>query len=407
MIAAASTAHPSVLACHGAAIGNVTTEGYPGARYHGGCEIVDEVERLAVERARTLFRAQYANVQPHSATTANEAVLFSLLRPGAVLLGLDLDAGGHLTHGAKASVTGRVFQAAGYGVDESGLLSYDRIQAQARQVRPEVIICGASAYPRLIDFRRFRQIADEVGAYLIADISHVAGLVAAGLHPNPVDHAHITTTSTYKQLCGPRGGLILMGRDASTPVAGTGRTLAETIDRAVFPFFQGTPDLAGIAAKAAALARAATPAFARMAERIVADAAALVRHLSAAGYQVVTGGTDNHMVVLNLVDTGLTGLIAQRALEECDIVVNKNRIPGDRKGAHVTSGLRLGTNSLALRGLDAPDMKLCAELVHYVLTAVRATSDRDYVLDDVVRQPVRDEVHRLCGKFPFPGPSEL
>jgi len=247
LVAASSVADPSVLACSGAVLNNVTTEGYPGARYHGGCTFADEIERLAVERAKQVFGAAYANVQPHSGSSANHIVIFSLLRPGDRILGLDLDSGGHLTHGSRASVVGQYFETKGYGLDEDGFLDYDRIRALAHEFRPKLLIGGSSAYPRAIDFRRLREIADEVGAFFLADISHVAGLVAAGLHPSPVDHAHFTTTSTYKQLYGPRGGLILIGRDHDRPLP-NGRTLAEAVQSATFPFYQGTPNLGAVAA---------------------------------------------------------------------------------------------------------------------------------------------------------------
>lgn len=240
MVAAASVADPSVLVCEASAAGNVTTEGYPGARYHAGCDVVDAVERLAVDRAKAAFGARYANVQPHSGSTANQVVLCSLLDPGDTVLGMGLKAGGHLTHGAAASMSGRFFTPVRYGLDGDGLIDYDAMAELARRHRPRLIFCGASAYPRAIDFGRFREVADEVGAYLVADISHIAGLVATGQHPSPVDVAHVTTTSTYKQLYGPRGGLILLGRDAETPTA-SGKPLAAAIQDAVFPYLQGTP----------------------------------------------------------------------------------------------------------------------------------------------------------------------
>lgn len=401
LVAASSVADPSVLACAGAVLNNVTTEGYPGARYHGGCAFADEVERLAIERAKQVFGARYANVQPHSGSSANHIVIFSLLRPGDRILGLDLDSGGHLTHGSRASVVGQYFETLGYGLDGEGFLDYERIRALAREFRPKLLIGGSSAYPRAIDFRRLREIADEVGAYLLADISHIAGLVAAGLHPSPVDHAHFTTTSTYKQLYGPRGGLILIGRDHDARLP-NGRTLAEAVQSATFPFYQGTPILGAVAAKARALAEVATPEFRARMVRVVTGASALAAALGEAGYTVLTGGTDNHMVVLDLDPTGLTGVVAERALEECNVVVNKNRIPGDRRSPLVTSGLRLGTNHTALRGMGEREMPACAEVLDRVLAAVRATGDRSYHLPDGVRAAVRDEVRRLCERFPIP-----
>ncbi|MFB7468608.1 serine hydroxymethyltransferase [Streptomyces sp. NPDC056224] len=402
MVAASSSADPSVLACAGATISNVTTEGYPGARYHAGCELVDEVERLAVARARSLFGAQYANVQPHSGSTANQIVLCTLMKPGDTLLGMELSAGGHLTHGSPASVSGRFFHAVGYGTDADGMLDYEQVAELARTHRPKVIVCGASAYPRTVDFPRFRQIADEVGAFLLADISHIAGLVAAGLHPSPVDHAHVTTTSTYKQLYGPRGGLILLGRDAGLPLPGTRRTLAQAISHGTFPFLQGTPDLGAVAAKARAFDIAAQPEFRALAQRVVSDSRELADAFTGLGHTLVTGGTDNHMVLLNVGPRGLTGAIAESALADCGIVVNRNRIPDDPYGPRVTSGIRFGTNTLALRAMGPAEMRRCAALIDRVLTAVVPRGERDFTLDPAVRAEVRGEVTRLCREFPLP-----
>ncbi|KAA0910136.1 serine hydroxymethyltransferase, partial [Streptomyces apricus] len=381
MIASASVADPSVLAAGGAALSNVTAEGYPAARYHPGAARFDAVERLAIARAKDLFAARYANVQPHSCSSANLAVLSALLPPGGTLLGLDLDAGGHLTHGSPASVTGRHFTAVHYGLDRTGRIDYAQVADLARRHRPGVLIAGASAYPRTVDFERFRAIADSVGAYLLADISHIAGLVATGKHPSPIDAAHITTTSTYKQLGGPRGGLILSGADHRTP-GPDGRTpLSRLMQRAVFPQSQGTPSPATIAAKARAFSLAASPQFKDAAQLIVDNAAALAAELSALGYRVLTGGTDNHMVLLDIIDRGLTGVVAERALEQCAILANRNRIPGDTKPPLVTSGLRLGTNILAQRGMGPLQMRECAHLLHAVVTATTALSDTEYLID--------------------------
>jgi glycine hydroxymethyltransferase len=403
MVAASSVADPSVLACMGTAISNVTTEGYPGARFHAGCEFVDEIERLAVDRAKELFGARYANVQPHSGSSANEIVMFSVLRPGETILGMDMECGGHLTHGAARSVSGQYFRAIAYGLDADGRIDLEQVRSLALEHRPKLIVTGASCYPRAIDFGRFRAIADEVGALVLADISHIAGLVAAGEHPSPIDEAHFTTTSTYKQLYGPRGGLILMGRDFDRAAPTGKQTLASLIQKAVFPFFQGTPDLGAIAAKARALGLALTPEFREMARRIVSDAAVLAAGLRDKGYRVLTGGTDNHMIVVDLSPSGLTGVIAERALEECQIIVNKNRIPGDTKPPGVASGMRLGSNSLAARGISAAEMPLCADLIHRVLRSVRPEGDRDYELSPSVRREVRAEVERLCQSHPIPG----
>uniref|UniRef100_A0AAU2VG30 Probable serine hydroxymethyltransferase n=1 Tax=Streptomyces sp. NBC_00003 TaxID=2903608 RepID=A0AAU2VG30_9ACTN len=403
MIASASVADPSVLAAGGAALSNVTAEGYPGARYHPGAARFDEVELLAIERAKDLFGAQYANVQPHSCSSANLAVLTALIPPGGTLLGLDLDAGGHLTHGSPASVTGRHFHAVHYGLDASGRIDYGQVAELAHEHQPKVLIAGASAYPRTVDFDRFRAIADSVGAYLLADISHIAGLVVAGEHPSPVDAAHITTTSTYKQLGGPRGGLILSGKDHRTP-GPDGRTpLSRLMQRAVFPQSQGTPSPATIAAKARAFSLAAGPEFQATARRIVENAAALAAELSALGYRVLTGGTDNHMVLLDIIERGLTGVVAERALEQCGILANRNRIPGDTKPPLVTSGLRLGTNILAQRGMGPEQMRSCAGLLHTVITATTPLSDTDYLIDPVRVARIRQDVAALCARHPLSG----
>ncbi|WKV75489.1 serine hydroxymethyltransferase [Streptomyces sp. PCS3-D2] len=399
MVAASSVADPSVLACEGSALGNLTAEGYPGNRYHAGCGIADDIERLAIERACAAFGAQDAIVQPHSGSSANLAVITALLSPGDSLLGLDLDCGGHLTHGSPASVTGRYYRAHGYRVTPEGLLDYDQIREMALKHRPKLIVCGASAYPRSIDFARFREIADEANAYLLADISHIAGLVAAGLHQSPVDHAHVTTTSTYKQLYGPRGGLILLGREARRPGPERG-TLAATLRRAVFPFTQGTPDLASVAAKARALAFVASPDFAEVAKRLADGAQAIAERLLDRGFRLVTGGTDTHMVLLDLRGSGVTGDVAEEALEACGIVVNRNRVPGDTTPVRVTGGLRLGTNTLAARGMDRTVAAECADLVADVLTALAAPGGS---LPDDLRDRVRTRVGELCAAHPLPG----
>ena len=404
LVAASSVMDPSVLACTASVAGNVTAEGYPGARFHAGCEVIDEIESLAIDRARAAFGATYANVQAHSATTANEVVMFSLLRPGDTLLGMDLSAGGHLTHGAKVSVSGRCFNAIGYGVTSEGAIDYDQARELALAHRPKLIICGTTAFPRTIDFARFRQIADEVGAWLLADITHIAGLVAAGLHPSPIDHAHITTTCTHKQLYGPRGGLILLGKDRDMPTPdGLGRTLAESMQKGVFPLFQGAPVLNVIAAKARALARLTTPEFHTLARRIVEDAKALALYFAAHGYKVISGGTDNHLVILDVHQSaGVTGIVAERALESCHIVVNKNRIPGDTRSPVITSGVRLGTNSVALREMGPQEMEECAALVCRALAAVRPRGEREYELDGAVREGVIARVRELCLRHPVP-----
>jgi len=402
MVAASSVADPSVLLCEAMVTSNVTTEGYPGARFHAGCKVIDEIEQMAIERARIAFHAQYANVQPHSGTSANEAVLFALLKPGDTILGLDLNSGGHLTHGAKASLSGQYFHSVGYGLTSSGFIDYDQVADLAQQFRPKLIICGASAYPRTIHFDVFRQIADAVGAFLLADISHIAGLVVTGEHPSPIDSAHFTTTSTYKQLYGPRGGLILIGKDAQSPAPDGRGTLADLIQRAVFPSFQGTPRINTIAAKARALAMVTTPSFKMLTQHIVRNARSLAQALLEKDYHVLTGGSDNHMVLVEVLSKGLTGVVAERALEECNMIVNKNRIPGDKKPATVTSGIRLGTNILALRGMRESEMLECSMLVDQVLSAITVNGEKSYELPAALREKTRAYVKELCRRFPLP-----
>ncbi len=403
LVASCSPVDPSVLASQASAAVNVTAEGYPGRRYHAGCEDIDGIEQLAIDRAMRAFGARYANVQPHSATTANYAVLSSLLEPGDTMLGMALDKGGHLTHGSPAAYAGRYFTAIGYGLDDAGLIDYDEVARLAREHRPKLIVCGATAYPRLIDFARFRRIADEVGAYLLADISHTAGLVITGRHPSPIDHAHLTTTCTHKQLYGPRGGLILIGRDADAPAPRGKGTLAQWVQRTIFPYFQGAPVLNAIAAKARALDIAAGPEFDETIGRIVSTARSMAATLTELGHDVVSGGTDNHIVLIDLTKWGMTGLVAELALEECHIVVNKNRVPRDTTPALVTAGLRIGTNSIARRGMGEEEAAECAELVDLVLAAVRPLGDREYRLPSAVRDLARDRVAQLCQDHPLPG----
>jgi glycine hydroxymethyltransferase len=407
MVASSSIVDPSVLACMGAVPVNVTAEGYPGKRYHSGCAVIDGIEQLAINRAKAVFHAQFANVQPHSASAANYIVMTSLLKPGATILGMELQYGGHLTHGSKASLSGQYFNALGYGLDPAGMIDYEQVARLAHQHRPQLIICGTTSYPRVIDFQRFRAIADAVDAYLLADISHISALVIAGLHPSPIDHAHFTTTCTHKQLYGPRGGLILIGRDHTTISPDRKRTLAELVQRGVFPFLQGAPIMNEIAAKARALANAQRPAFTALAERIMADAAALAQSFTERGYRVVSGGTSNHLVILDVTTHGLTGSVAERALEESGIIVNKNRIPGDTLSALVTSGVRLGTNTLAYRGMGAGEMARCAELIDQVLKAIEVGDGQGYALDPAVKAAVRAAVQVLCERFPIPAYPRL
>ena len=402
MVAASSVVDPSVLICGSMVPMNVTAEGYPNARFHAGCRVIDKIEQLAIDRAKAAFGARYANVQAHSATTANQIVMCSMLKAGDTLLGMELSNGGHLTHGSKASISGQYFNAIGYGLHENGAIDYEQVRRLAHEHKPGLIICGTTSYPRVIDFKKFRAIADEVGAYLLADITHIAGLVVAGEHPSPLDHAHFTTTCTHKQLYGPRAALILMGKDFDRLAADGKTTLSEKLQKAVFPFFQGAPHLHTISGMARALGMVVRPEFKKLAKIIVDDARGLAKNFIDLGYRVITGGTDNHLVVIDVLEKGLTGIVAERALEDCGIVVNKNRIPGDQKSPTITSGIRIGTNSLARREMTPSDMAACAQLVHRVLAATRPVNEREYVIDETAANAVRAEVKELCRRFPIP-----
>ncbi len=403
LVASCSPVTPAALLAEGSFFANVTAEGYPGRRFHAGCVNVDKVEELAIERAKQAFGARYANVQPHSASTANQVVMNSLLKPGDPILGLDLDAGGHLSHGASVNISGRIFDAHSYGLGSDGLIDYEEVRAQAHRHRPRLIVAGTTAYPRTLDWAAFRTIADEVGAYLLADITHIAGLVVAGLHPSPMAHAHVVTTCTHKQLYGPRGGLILLGDSADT-VLPNGRTLKQTLQSGIFPLIQGAPVVNSIAAKAYALGAATTPAFNATIHRVRSLAAALAEQLTGQGVRVISGGTDNHIVVADVLTSfGITGVNAEKALEQCGILVNKNRIVGDVHSARVTSGVRFGSNSMAARGLDVSDVAEVTDLVLEVLTAAENTSNTTYALDPAVQARVQERVRTICHRRPIAG----
>ncbi len=405
LIAAENHCSRAVLAALGSVVQNKTTEGFVGARFHGGCEIVDTLETLAIERARQAFGAQYANVQPHSGTGANQIVLTAILETGDRILSLAMDQGGHVSHGANVAFAGKFFEVEQYRVDPATFrLDYNTIRAQALQFRPKLIICGASAYSRIIDFAAYRRIADEVGAYLLADISHISGLVVAGAHPSPVDHAHFTTTSTYKP-GGPRGGLILMGKDFDAPiqVGSKSMPLWERIEKMTFPGFQGTPYLNNIAAKAVFFKEMLTPEYKRRQFRIVENAQVLAEAFDRLGYDILTGGTDNHMFCINVghFREGLTGAIAQHCLEDCGIIVNMNRLPYDPHSARITSGMRLGTPIVTRNGMGQAHMQTIATLIDRVLTQVEPLGGRDYRLDDRLRLETRQQVEDLCARFPI------
>jgi len=405
LVAAENRCSRAVLAALGSVIQNKTAEGFAGARLHGGCEVIDKIERLAVDRAKQAFGAKYANVQPHSGTSANQIILTAVLERGDKLLSMGVNHGGHFSHGAKVSFTSKFFDVQNYYVDKNSfLLDYESIRQMARKFRPKLIICGASAYSRMIDFKEFREIADEVGAYLLADISHISGLVIAGVHPSPIDYAHFTTTSTYK-MGGPRGGLILMGRDYDlrAKLSGKETPLYEHIDRATFPGAQGTPYLNHIAAKAVFFKETLSKEYKARQLKIVENARALAGNLVRLGYDVLTGGTDNHLI---LVDVGnfrdsLTGLAAQKALEECGIIVDMIRLPYDKKGPTIPGGVRLGTPIVTRNGMAEREMDSISGLMDTVLKAVEIISDTEYRIDKSLSSKVKDKVKELCRKFPM------
>jgi len=401
LVASSGGTDPSVMACLGTSIINVTAEGYPGRRYHAGCRYVDEVEQLAIDRARSVFSARYVNVQPHCASFANHIVMHAMLKPGDTILGMALDQGGHLTHGAPVNLSGKLFKVASYGLNERGLIDYEQMRKLALVHHPRLIVCGTTSYARTIDFERIRRIADEVGAYVLADVTHIAGLIAAGLHPTPIDAAHFTTTCTFKQLFGPRGGLIMMGRDADTTGHGEQRTLSQMVQSAVFPLVQGSPEVHAIAGKARAMGRLLEPEFKQLAHRIRDNARTLAACFQKLGHEVVSGGTDNHIVLIRLRST-LSGEAGARALEACDILANKNKVPGDSRSAMTASGLRFGSNTVALRGMGAQQMEICAGLIDRVLAHTSIQESGGVHTDESVRREVAHEVHLLCRQFPFP-----
>ena len=381
MIASENYASRAVMEAQASVLTNKYAEGYPAARYYGGCEHVDRIEMLAVERARRLFRASYANVQPHSGSQANMAAYLAFLQPGDTILGMDLAHGGHLTHGSPVSFSGQVYRAVPYGVDpDTHRIDYEQVRELALKHRPRMIIAGASAYPRIIDFRRFHEIAREAGAVLLADMAHIAGLVAAELHPSPVGWADVVTSTTHKTLRGPRGGLILSEEEH-----------ARRLDKGVFPGTQGGPLMHVIAAKAVSFREALDPAFGTYQRQVVANARTLADALTSSGYRLVSGGTDNHLLLVDLGPDGMSGAEAERALGRAGIVANKNAVPFDKKGPRVTSGLRLGTPALTTRGMKEPEMEAVADLIAKGLSRPE---------DEATLDGIRNEVERLCERFP-------
>ncbi|ABI65829.1 MULTISPECIES: serine hydroxymethyltransferase [Maricaulis] len=388
LIASENIVSRAVLEAQGSPLTNKYAEGYPGRRYYGGCEYVDVVETLAIERAKALFGAQYANVQPNSGSQANQGVFLALLKPGDTILGMSLDAGGHLTHGARPNMSGKWFKAESYGVRESDArIDYDAVRAKAIEVKPQLIIAGGSAYPREIDFAEFRKIADEVGAYLMVDMAHVAGLVAGGVYPNPMPHAHVCTTTTHKTLRGPRGGMIL----SNDP------DLGKKFNSAIFPGLQGGPLMHVIAGKAVAFGEALQPEFKDYVTRVVANCQALSKAITDGGYAIVSGGTDSHLALVDLRPKGLKGNSAEQALERAFITCNKNGVPFDPEKPTVTSGLRVGSPAATTRGFGVAEFTLVGELMVRVLDALVDQPDGDAE----VEAEVREQVKALTARFPI------
>jgi len=382
LIASENYASRAVMEATASVMTNKYAEGYPKKRYYGGCDYVDIVERLAIERARKLFRSEYANVQPHSGSQANMAVYFSFLKPGDTILGMDLSHGGHLTHGSPANFSGNFFKVVSYGLHaKSQLIDYDQVEDLAKKHKPKMVVAGASAYPRVIDFHRFREIASRVGAYFMADIAHIAGLVVAELHPSPVNEADFITSTTHKTLRGPRGGLIL-----------SEEKYGPSLDKGLFPGIQGGPLMHIIAAKAVCFGEALRPEFRHYQQQVVRNARTLAEELAGTGFDLISGGTDNHLLLIDLSARGLSGLEAERALGAAGLVVNKNVVPSDQRGPRVTSGLRIGTPAVTTRGMKEEEMRIIARLIRRVL---------EHPEQEAVHQQVRAAVVELCREFPI------
>jgi len=398
LIASENFTSPAVMRATGSVLTNKYAEGYPGKRYYGGCEVVDQIENIAIERAKELFGAAYANVQPHSGSQANAAVFHAFLKPGNKILGFDLSHGGHLTHGSPVNFSGRLYEAHFYGVEkDTGRLNYDDIKQKAKAVQPQMIIAGASAYSRDIDFKKFREIADEVGAFLLADISHPAGLIATGLLSNPLPHCHVVTTTTHKTLRGPRGGLILMGYDFDNPFGlklknGTIRKMSHLLDMAVFPGNQGGPLEHVVAAKAIAFGEALNPSFKDYIVQVQKNAQAMAAALMERGYYLISGGTDNHMMLIDLRNKGVTGKEAEQALVKAAITVNKNMVPFDDKSPFVTSGIRIGTAAVTTRGMSVEDME---QIVLWIDKAIT------HYKDESLLQKIGNEIKEVMSKRPL------
>ncbi len=366
LIASENWVSKAVMAAMGSPLTNKYAEGYPGKRYYGGCECVDVVENLAIQRAKELFGCTYANVQPHSGAQANLAVFFAMLKPGDTVMGMNLAHGGHLTHGSPANISGAYFKIVPYGVNDDGVIDYEEVRRIALEAKPKMIVAGASAYARTIDFKKFREIADEVGAYLMVDMAHIAGLVAAGLHPSPIPYAHVTTTTTHKTLRGPRGGLILSSQEVADQFK---------FNKAVFPGIQGGPLMHVIAAKAVCFKEALQPEFKAYQQQLVKNSAALCQGLMSRGIRIVSGGTDNHLMLVDLRGTGITGKAMEHLLDDANITCNKNAIPNDPESPFVTSGVRLGTAAVTSRGMNEEDMDKIAEAISLMVKDAQKNRD--------------------------------
>ncbi|MCZ8318677.1 MAG: serine hydroxymethyltransferase [Silanimonas sp.] len=391
LIASENYASPRVMEAQGSVLTNKYAEGYPGKRYYGGCEYVDVAEKLAIERCKALFGADYANVQPHSGSQANQGVFMALLQPGDTILGMSLAHGGHLTHGAKVNASGKLYNAVQYGVNEQGLIDMGEVERLAVEHQPKMIIAGFSAYSQVLDWARFRAIADQVGAVLFVDMAHIAGLVAAGVYPNPLPHAHVVTSTTHKTLRGPRGGIILSSRSGSGDKA---EELEKKLQSIVFPGIQGGPLMHVIAAKAVAFKEALEPEFKAYQQQVVKNAQAMAKTLIARGYKIVSGGTQNHLMLIDLIGREVSGKDAEAALGAAHITVNKNSVPNDPRSPFVTSGLRIGTPAVTTRGYTEAD---CVELANWIADVLDAPADA------AVLARVRDAVTAQCRKYPVYG----
>ena len=399
MIASENFTSPNVMEAVGSVLTNKYAEGYPGKRYYGGCDAVDLAENLARNRAKELFQAEYANVQPHSGSQANMGVYLTLLQPGDTVMGLNLSHGGHLTHGSPVNFSGKLYKFISYGVDKiTGRVDFDEVSALAKKHKPKLIVCGGSAYPRFIEFELFRKIADDCGAFLMADIAHPSGLVATGIHPSPWPHCHVVTSTTHKTLRGPRGGLILVGKDfentwgAVAPKSGRVKMVSELIDSAVMPGIQGGPLMHVIAGKAVAFGEALKTPYIQYCEQIVKNAQILAETLLNLGYDIVSGGTDTHLVLIDLTKKGISGKKAEIALEEAGITTNKNMVPFDERSPMVTSGIRIGTPAVTTRGFQENEMVQVANLIDNVIQNIQ---------DETIIKNTRNSVSELCAQFPI------